>query len=176
MRPVELNFIRPRRSPWAGWALFGLGLLLSVELVYSHAQLRREIALQETQEAGGVTSARRATGMELRGDGGGALARPVREAVAVIDRLSLPWAALFNALERAAREQVALLAIQPDPERGTVLVSGEAKSYADVLAYLRGLESMLVFHNARLVSHETRQDDPQRPVLFTATVGWKARP
>ena len=61
--------------------------------------------------------------------GKAASADEVAAARETVQRLSLPWGKLFAAIEGAASDQVALLAIEPDTKNGTVKISGDSKEY-----------------------------------------------
>lgn len=173
MRVLDLDFVQRKRSPWAGWALLGVAVLLGAEMVYSYTELERGSFERTAQSTSRTLTTKTSLSGSPRNGGGSALEGQAIEAAAVIERLTLPWPALFQALERVALDRVALLSIQPDPERRIVTLVGEAKQYEDVLAYIGSLNVVPVFRHVHLVSHEVKQDDPQRPVLFTVSASWK---
>jgi cell division protein FtsB len=89
-------------------------------------------------------------------------------------QLSMPWDKLFRTLEAAATKDVALLAIEPDVERHTVTVSGEAKDYLAALTYVAGLsEQHEAFAKVYLQHHEIRAKGQERPVLFSVSATWR---
>lgn len=90
----------------------------------------------------------------------------------LIDRLDLPWDALFASLELSANDRVALLAIEPDTERREVRLSVEAKDLSSMLDYVRVLEFAPALRNVRLLGHQVNTQDAQRPVRFTVEAGW----
>jgi hypothetical protein len=90
----------------------------------------------------------------------------------VMRRLSLPWDALFRAIESADAKSVALLTIQPNPERRTLAISGEAKGFEHVLEYIRQLERSDPLVNVHMTNHKVEQQDPQKPVRFTLLADW----
>ena len=76
--------------------------------------------------------------------------------------------------EFAQRADYSLLeALQPDPQDGTVRLSGEARSLPAVLGYLELLQQQPVLSQVRLESHETMVQEPQRPVRFVAVTRWR---
>jgi hypothetical protein len=94
-----------------------------------------------------------------------------------VERLGLPWDRLFAALESAASDQVALLGIQPDPKTGTVVISGDSKDYLAALSYVLNLSQTEALDRVQLVRHEVKANDPQSPVAFAVSAGWRqARP
>lgn len=176
MRALDLDFVDRKRSPWAGWVLLGVAVLLAAEMVYSYAKLVQTSSQRSARSTPGIPMTRISASAGSRSDERSGLEAQAAEAAAVIERLSLPWPQLFQALERISLDRVALLSIQPDPERRVVTLVGEAKQYGDVLGYINGLNEVPVFGHARLVSHEIKQDDPQRPVVFTVAASWKIGP
>ncbi|MCE2949110.1 MAG: PilN domain-containing protein [bacterium] len=102
--------------------------------------------------------------------------REVAQANRIADSLNLPWSGLLDAIEHAAGAPVALLALQPDPQDGTVRLSGEARSLPAVLGYLELLQQQPVLSQVRLESHETMVQEPQRPVRFVAVTRWRLQP
>ena len=89
-----------------------------------------------------------------------------------VERLGLPWAKLFAALESAGSDQVALLAIEPDTKSGTVKISGDSKDYLAALGYVLTLSQNEALSHVQLVRHEVRQNDPQHPVSFSISAAW----
>jgi Tfp pilus assembly protein PilN len=144
-------------------ALVALGAYLG----YVNAQIdkhRGEASLIEQ-------SLRRQTG-QVRPLGARELEAQLASARAVMRRLSLPWDALFRAIESADAKTVALLTIQPNAERRTLAISGEAKAFEHVLDYIRQLERSDPLVNVHLTNHKIEQQDPQKPVRFTLVADW----
>jgi Tfp pilus assembly protein PilN len=105
-----------------------------------------------------------------------ARAVPTEEIAAARDtvqRLTLPWPGLFGALESAASEDVALLAIEPDPRAGKVTISGDSKDYLAALTYVLNLSRSEALSSVELVRHEVKQNDPRHPVAFAVSASWK---
>jgi hypothetical protein len=90
-----------------------------------------------------------------------------------VRRLSTPWTTLFQALEAAQTERIALLAIEPDVENRTLSVSGEAKDYLGTLTYVANLADQKTLARVHLARHEVRRGPQQRPVAFTVSAAWK---
>lgn len=89
-----------------------------------------------------------------------------------VRRLAMPWEQLFDALEAAANERVALLAIEPDAESRTVNLSGEAKDYLAALSYVASLGEQKALARVYLLRHELKQDGSSRPVGFMVSASW----
>ncbi|WP_157991440.1 hypothetical protein [Caldimonas tepidiphila] len=105
-----------------------------------------------------------------------ALQASLQQARGVVESLALPWAPLLDALEASGDLQVALLALEPDAHKRLLGIRGEARSYPALLAYLARLEQVPVLAGVHLTRHEVRQDDPQRPLVFTIAARWRVEP
>src|SRR5947208_15041285 len=121
MQRIELDFIRrAQRSHLAGRELLAVALGLAGDMAFSYASLVRSVKENESIVARaqpGKPPAAPASAEEV------ALARDT------VERLALPWPKLSAALEAAASDQAALLAIEPDTKSGTVKISGHSKDH-----------------------------------------------
>ena len=163
MQRLDLDFCRhSRRSRWAGRVLLAIALAVSGDAAYTYLSLHRAIAQREVvvAKAQPKKPARAVPAEEV------ALARET------VQRLTLPWSSLFGALESAANEQVALLAIEPDPRSGKVVISGDSKDYLAALSYVLNLSRSEALSAVQLVRHEVKQNDPQHPVAFSVSAAW----
>lgn len=177
MRRLDFEFQRPPRRAWPGWALLAMGLFLLAEMGYSYSALKAQLAAAEHEGSASRAKAPRELAQRLSGVAGrDASAGEVAQAVAVLERLALPWEELFAAIERASAGQVALLALQPDAEKGAITLSGEARDHAGMLAYVTRLRQERVFSAVHLASHEVREADPQRPIAFSIAATWRKAP
>src|SRR5258705_12970489 len=106
MHRLDLDFVAQPRSPWAARSLLAIALIAVLDSGFSFWQTSLAIRNAEQQLAQlgpkALQAARPVSSDEL------AAARDTAQ------RLSLPWGKLFDALESASSEQVALLAIEPD--------------------------------------------------------------
>ena len=98
--------------------------------------------------------------------------KEITQANAILDQINLPWETLFDAIEHAATEQIALLSLQPNVGNRTLRISGEAKSMAELLDFVEALERDLVFENVHLLNYKIKQDSPHRPIIFLLTAAW----
>ena len=90
-----------------------------------------------------------------------------------IRRLATPWNALFHALEGAQSKDVTLLAVEPDSDSGSVIVTGSARDYASTLGYVSALAAQPALRRVRLQKYETTSAEPQRPLSFTISASWR---
>jgi len=163
MQRIELDFVRRRpASRWAGRVLLAAALGVAGEMGFTYVQLERTV---NTNEAIVARAQPRKQVQQVSTE-------EVAAARETVDRLALPWSKLFAALEGAANEQVALLAIEPDTKSGTVTISGDSKDYLSTLTYVLNLSRNDALSHVQLVRHEVKQNDPQRPVSFSISAAW----
>jgi hypothetical protein len=164
VKRLALDFVRRRGSPWPGRLLFALALALSVDAALSYRDLRGSLA---TYEARLAQAGRRSAPAPK------ASAEEVAAVRETVERLGMPWGRLFAALESAASDEVALLGIEPDAKGGSVLISGDSKDYLAALSYVLNLSRAEALSRVQLVRHEVKADDPQAPVSFAVSAGWR---
>lgn len=98
--------------------------------------------------------------------------KEITQANAILDQINLPWETLFDAIEHAATDEIALLSLQPNVASRTLRLSGEAKSMSELLDFVEALERELVFENVHLLNYKIKQDNPHRPIIFLLTAVW----
>jgi Tfp pilus assembly protein PilN len=101
-----------------------------------------------------------------------ALQLEVHQANEILHQLALPWRGLFKAIESSNEKEVALLAVQPDMQRRVLRLSGEAKNFDALLAYVGRLEKNDALSSVYITQHEIRTQDPERPVRFALVANW----
>ena len=162
-----LEYQQKTRSAWVGWALLSIALLLAVDVSVRKDEALEQLAIwQSPQKQSAISKDARAAESSTEDQ--------MQQALVVVEQLALPWSPLFSAIERAHTETVALLAVQPDAQRRSVTIIGEAKAYEDVLVYVSRLREEARLKNVYLVGNEVREDQPQRPVAFTVSADWRA--
>lgn len=174
MQRMHLDFLQPHaRRDAAGALLLFVGIVATAVALVHQYQTARDTTRLEERVADARHMARRAMPpLDTRLARGRALADEIRDANAVIERMNVPWNALFRELEAVGNEGVALLAIQPDAATRQVRISGEARKLDAVLGYVARLEAREGLRNVYLVGHEIR-DAPTRPVAFSVSAEWK---
>jgi hypothetical protein len=98
--------------------------------------------------------------------------KEIIQANAILDQINLPWEALFDSIEQAATEEIALLSLQPTVPNRTLRISGEAKNMSELLDFVEALERELTFENVHLLNYKIKQDNPHRPIVFLLTAAW----
>jgi hypothetical protein len=172
MRPLSLDYVRrPGASP--AWLLLAAAVMVAGVMGQSYLSAKEELRLLD---AARVSQRRPVALAERRAAYPAPLRDELIRANHVVQTLALPWDMLFRTVEGTVGVPVALLALQPDPQRRTVKISGEAKDYAAVLTYLARLDETGTLHNVHLLSHQRKQDDPQHPLVFTVAASWRPEP
>jgi hypothetical protein len=167
MKALKIDFCKTRRGPrWVSPLLLAIAAAFAGDVAYSGLQTLREVRATEVALAKldprSFRPARNVSPEE------------VAQARETIARLSTPWDQLFQALESAASEKVALLAVEPDPKAGTVIISGDSKDYLAALTYVLNLSRADALSDVHLARHETKGEG--RPaVQFSVSAAWKGR-
>lgn len=173
MPGLELDFLRRGRRPgWAAWTLLVVAIAFAADLGWSWHSLRMEIRRKEAQVARSPQARSELLRVSARQPRDGELAA----ARATLRRLSVPWDALFAALEAAQSDRAWLLSVEPDVQNSTLTLTGEARDYLAALSYVANLEQQKILTKVHLTKHETRQNDPQRPLAFVISASWRERP
>jgi hypothetical protein len=165
MQRLDLDFASHGRAHrWAGPLLLAIALGVSGDMAWRYVQLEHSVKSAEAKVA--RAQPRRAAFSASNEE--------VAVAKETVDRLGLPWAKLFSALESAASDQVALLAIEPDAKSGKVLISGDSKDYLAALSYVLNLSKTAGLADVQLLRHEVKKNDPQHAVSFQVSAAWSA--
>ncbi len=97
----------------------------------------------------------------------------VNSANDVLLQMGLPWDALFQTMESADNDNIALLAIDPDSKKGKLKITGEAKNFDSLLEYIRILQKKNFFTGVYLQHHQIQELDPEKPIRFTLDASWQ---
>lgn len=96
--------------------------------------------------------------------------RDISVANGILKKRGLNWLLLLDRLESVVPEGVALSSIEPKPKEGTLTLSGSAREFRNLRAFVENLEAEPRFSDVFLQSQtEIRQGDDQRGVGFTVT-------
>ena len=172
-RTLNFDFERPVAArPW-GTILLALGALVSVWVLVEYGDVADEVRRWEGKLEDTKRLARRSLPNFAVEDAPSAeQAQELKSANAVLDQLAAPWDNLFADIEGAAIADVALLGVQPDPRGRVVNLEGEARDLKALLTFLARLETAPALTDAHLTRHEIRQNDPNRPLVFTIRARW----
>lgn len=100
-------------------------------------------------------------------------AKHVGEINMAIMQLNLPWDEFLSAIERNLSGNVALLGIEPNAEKQTVRIEGEAKAADDMIDFVEQLGQDPFFQAASLLRHQINDSDRNRPYRFTMEAAWR---
>lgn len=168
-RPAQLDFGDHARQ--AGWqtrlflllalALFAFSLAHHFDMT-EQQQAARERLEQVTAGLKQQHAPRPPSG--LQGSG---------EKQALIEAsINLEWDEMLATIEHAMTGDVAITAIQTDPKKHSVSVTGQARNYPHILAFIKRLGDGKTLSNAYLASHAVVEDDPDQPVDFVVEATW----
>lgn len=178
MSRLNLKFpYREQSIPQIDIAILLIGLLVSLVVLLQYRHLTEEVnhwssrverleKLQQQKNAPRTRSTARIRefGQEIR--------KEVAQANTVLDQINLPWEALFDSIEHAATDEIALLSLQPNVSSRTLRISGEARNMSELLDFVESLERETVFENVHLINYRIKQDNPHRPITFLLTAAW----
>ena len=168
-RRIRLDFVAPvHTAPATGMAvgLVGLAAAIAVGIAFNF----------KLNERNGLDAALAALAQPHRTLSPGA-AKSAEEAAAIERELSVPWSELLAELESASHDSaatIALLQVEPDPAKGIVKITAEARSLPAALAYLERLQQSKILKYPMLESHERRKDDPEHPVRVKLAAEWRS--
>ena len=180
MRALRIEFVPA--SPARAWHMAGLrtrlALLAAVALLAA-AAVAAGLALRELAAAAQARGALEAAAAARTPRPAPAAELPADEAAAVaaaVDRLNLPWRDVFDAIEQATPDSVALLALEPDARRGAVRLVAEAGSTEDMLRYVERLKQQPFLADVFLTKHAVDERDTNLPLRFQVEARWRAVP
>jgi|CXWL01.1.fsa_nt_gi hypothetical protein len=157
------------------WLLFGI--LIVTAVVWSYGDALDMVQRQEDQlELLSEQLKRKVRAREQRVADAKRLDPELASAKAVLRRLALPWEDVFMALEQATRahhDRIRVLGVQPDVDKGVVMISGESKDFDVLIDYLERIKTSGVFTRVRLVNHQIQVNVAGHPIRFYAVGEWK---
>lgn len=172
LAPMRLDFAATESgASWSGLLALVLGLAAAGLIVGDYQRLLASADRIEA-ELGRLSAPRRSEPARDARKQGEAVARSNE----VAHELSRRWDRVFLALESAKAPDVALLAIEPDPRKGVLRVSAEAKGKNAMLDYVNRLQAAQSLQRVMLESHEVLSQVPEKPVRFVVTASWVATP
>ncbi len=177
MRAIQLDFASSRKPSMLGLVMFALALLLLTIIWQRHTNINQELltldqSIQELKERKGLKPAE----PQLQAKSSADLRANIEEAKKLASFLMIPWGDVFNALETAALDDLALLAIEPDAKKRQLKITAEAKNKDIMFSYLEKLEESDELANVYLLKHEIVEDVDQHPIRFVAVATWKDQP
>ncbi len=179
MPRLRLKFPDHAQSvPHVDYSILLMGLLVLAGVLFQFQQITEEVnywsnrveRLEKQQQQKATPQRTRSTprirefSQEIR--------KEIIKANAILDQINLPWETLFDSIEHAATEEIALLSLQPNIANQSLRISGEAKNMSELLDFVEALERELIFENVHLLNYKIKQDNPHRPIIFLLTAAW----
>jgi hypothetical protein len=158
---LRLDFATRRRAVPPGYLLLAAGAVFALV-----AGLTLEEHHATAEKAAAEAKARRIAAAKPAGE--------VPRFDAVDRRLATPWGMILTAIDQAVADQVVLLTVEPDAEKGRIQIGAEGKTAAAMTEFVSALANHLAFSSAVLVSHQVRAEDQDKPLRFTVAVQWRA--
>jgi hypothetical protein len=100
----------------------------------------------------------------------------MQRANAVIDQLTVPWNALFDAVEAADAQGLGVLSLAPNARDRSLRLTGEAKSLDALLAYVERMAAQPALAQVHLLGYSTVVRDGAPVVSFSLAAGWRQSP
>jgi hypothetical protein len=170
LRRLNLDHFAARRSSrWPGFLVLALAALVAAEVTQQYREA--QLALERHQQVQGMLNVQRPMTKALPK---GQLDEQLKSAEAVVRQLTLPWGRLIEALEATGGKDVAILQLQPDAQQRVLRIMAEARNQEAMVDYLRRLAEVQGFSYVHLLNHQVQQENPQRPIQFTAQASFKA--
>ena len=134
MDALKLDFLSDGRKRWPGYLALTVGLSAILLVAWRYQDENRKVFQLEKLVAS-VRSERLSRLAPLPVEKNSEqTALETAQAKAIILELNLPWKDLFEAIESYRKDDIAVLSIEPDAQKGLVRINAEAKSLDSVTA------------------------------------------
>lgn len=174
MQAVNLDYLASKRWVGLGMVALALGIMSLLLVTLHYRNLSQKITDQEILVAK-LQAQEKSTyilpASEVRSDE--QTARETKQVNAAIHQLSLPWKDLFAAIETTRTNNVAVLAIEPEVNKGLVNISAEAKKLDSMLDYAASLQKVILFREVVILNHQVQEQDPEKPIRFVVQAAWE---
>ena len=90
-----------------------------------------------------------------------------------IVQLNIPWSDVFDAIETATPNSIALISLEPDVKKQLLKGSAEALNSDAMIAYIELLKKQPLFVSVILLKHEVGVQDPYKPLRFEFEAQWQ---
>jgi len=173
MRAINLDYISTRTPSIQGVLVLMLAVLSVAAVWQFNHQLQQKLGdvgqqLQHMRELAGINTsvapAQKKSSAELLNQ--------IEQARKMADFLLVPWGQVFTALEIAALDDAAVLAIEPDSKKRQLKITVEAKNQHVMFDYIHRLETTPQLSDVYLLKHEIMEDADQKPIRFVAVAKW----
>lgn len=178
MKQIHLDHYK-KRSDLNVYAfiLLGIGILSSLSVFIYHQQLTQQAQsllnnMQQEKEA------------YSRSKNDNSIARQTsqkdkfkHEEITIvnqaINQLVLPWAGLFKALESMNRDDVKILALEPNVKSKRVNIKAVAMNANSMMTYITELSQNKMFKKVTLIAQSNKEIDSNAMIEFEVEALWK---
>lgn len=176
MKAIWINFIEPwplrvclmRYALLAcGALMLGLVFLQYRQIEQTHAALAWRLQDMRGQAQAPVRMTEETSDVD---------AQAAKRAQEVLHQLNLPWPALFDTLERALANDVVILAVAPNPQRGALTLTAMAADSDAALDFADRLRASGRLDDIHLTQEEPWEENERFPLQFLLSADWKATP
>ena len=174
-RKLELDFMQTSpfalsKFTWSGLSVLLFGLMLTMFVLQNHQvklaeQREALLELNQLQQQVQQISQVKAVSTDISSETKVQIEDTVKA-------LTMPWNALFVAIEKSDIHEVALLSLEPNSKKQLVVLKGQAKNLASVIKYIHQLEQQPMLGQVYLQKHNVDEADAFKPVNFTLTAQW----
>jgi len=172
MNALNIDFVQRRRyASLLGLLLFSAGVLALAAVATDYLDARDELERVELKQA----RMQHPQASLRQHDKTPAAPRDDTQAIErIAAQLSLPWDAILHEIETHTDPTVALLNLEAQGATRTLRLTGEAKTMADVVAYLSRLRESGLIEAANLTHHEEKSVGSVSVIRFSLDATWKA--
>jgi len=173
MRALNLDYVSTRTPSIPGLLVMIAALItiVSAWLFYQQAQQQTKLLdqqLQHVRELSGI----KLSEAPVQKKSSAELLNQIEQARKMADFLLVPWGQVFTALEIAALDDAAVLAIGPDSKKRQLKITIEAKNQDVMFDYIHRLETTPQLSDVYLLKHEIMEDADQKPIRFVVVAKW----
>src|SRR5258706_10087702 len=130
---IELDYVAPpRRAWWIGASVLILAVAVAGDMVLLYRDSRNELAALDAAQ--GLLNADRRPQRAVSKE---RLDEEAKINDAVVRQLTLPWAQIIEAVEKASSSEVTVLPLQPETQQRGVRLTAQAENRETILSYVR---------------------------------------
>jgi Tfp pilus assembly protein PilN len=169
-RRIELDYVAAPTAPrWIGVSVLILSLAVAGFLMLRYRDAQDHLAALDAAQ--GLLNADRRPQRAVPKE---RLEQEAKIIDAAVRQLTLPWAQMIEAVERASSSDVVVLQLQPEAQQRTLRLLAEAKNGDAMLGYVRRLGDNRVLSAVYLASHQVQMEDPSRPIQFSVQASFRS--
>lgn len=169
-----MNFARRQNGGWPFRAMLIIAALGVALALWERSGLLSEIDMQQRKVEYLEDTQSRMERRQSATDHASPAARA--EGRRLVDELQQPWEAMLDELQKAIRDDLLILRLQPDAATGRLLLSGQADSSEAILEFVERLRRQPAWQAVEPISLEQRSDVASmegKPLGFQLALQWR---